>query len=76
MTILEFANKFERGLEIRTGIDFKPLPMDDPKIRRPDIGKAKRILGWGAQKALDEGTGAHHRLLQEQSGQFVSRQQA
>jgi dTDP-glucose 4,6-dehydratase len=57
MTILEFANKIRALFGNRNGIDFKPLPMDDPKIRRPDIGKAKRILGWEPKIGLDEGLG-------------------
>jgi dTDP-glucose 4,6-dehydratase len=57
MTILEFANKIRARFGNHSGIDFKPLPMDDPKIRRPDIGKAKRILGWEPKIALDEGLG-------------------
>ena len=57
MTILEFANLIRARFGNRNGIDFKPLPMDDPKIRRPDIGKAKRILGWEPKVGLDEGLG-------------------
>lgn len=34
---------------------FKPLPIDDPRRRRPDIGRAKRILGWEPTVALAEG---------------------
>ena len=37
------------------GIDFRPLPSDDPKIRRPDIAKAKRILGWEPKVPLEQG---------------------
>ena len=55
MTILEFANKIRTRFGNKNSIDFKPLPMDDPKIRRPDIGKAKRILGWEPKIGLDEG---------------------
>jgi len=31
------------------------LPADDPKVRRPDISKAKRILGWEPRVSLEEG---------------------
>ena len=34
---------------------YKPLPVDDPKVRQPDISKARRILGWEPKVALDEG---------------------
>jgi len=55
MTILEFA---ERILEL-TGSDsslvFKPLPVDDPKIRQPDIGRAREHLGWEPRVPLEDG---------------------
>jgi UDP-glucuronate decarboxylase len=39
----------------RAGIDFKPLPADDPRQRKPDISKARRLLGWEPVTALAEG---------------------
>ena len=33
----------------------KPLPVDDPKVRRPDITKAQKYLSWTPKVALDEG---------------------
>ncbi|MBE0523136.1 MAG: SDR family oxidoreductase [Methanosarcinales archaeon] len=55
MTVLEFA---ERVIEI-TGRDskivFKGLPVDDPKVRRPDIERAKEVLGWEPEVGLEEG---------------------
>jgi dTDP-glucose 4,6-dehydratase len=36
-------------------IRHEPLPQDDPKQRRPDIGKAKRLLGWEPKIQLREG---------------------
>ena len=36
-------------------LEFKPLPEDDPKRRRPDITKAKRVLGWEPEVPLEEG---------------------
>jgi len=42
-----------------TGTDadivYRPLPVDDPRRRRPDIGKAKRLLGWQPDIGLQEG---------------------
>jgi dTDP-glucose 4,6-dehydratase len=55
MSILEFANQIRTRFGNRMGIEHKPLPSDDPKIRRPDISKAKRVLGWEPQVGLDEG---------------------
>jgi nucleoside-diphosphate-sugar epimerase len=39
----------------RPEIVFQPLPEDDPKQRRPDIGKARALLGWEPRVRLDEG---------------------
>jgi dTDP-glucose 4,6-dehydratase len=36
-------------------LSFKPLPEDDPARRRPDINKARRLLGWEPKVNLDEG---------------------
>jgi len=36
-------------------IIFKPLPVDDPKVRRPDITRAKELLGWEPKVSLEEG---------------------
>ncbi|MFA4955696.1 MAG: GDP-mannose 4,6-dehydratase [Candidatus Methanoperedens sp.] len=36
-------------------IVFKELPLDDPKQRRPDIGKARQLLGWEPKVGLEEG---------------------
>jgi dTDP-glucose 4,6-dehydratase len=55
MSILEFANQIRARFGNQVGIEYKPLPSDDPKIRRPDISKAKRVLGWEPQVGLDEG---------------------
>ena len=55
MSILEFAycirERFGNGIEI----EFKPLPPDDPKLRRPDISKAKRLLNWEPGVPFEEG---------------------
>jgi dTDP-glucose 4,6-dehydratase len=55
MSILEFANHIRARFGNASGIEFKQLPLDDPKVRRPDISKAKRVLGWEPKVALDEG---------------------
>ena len=46
-----------------------PLPEDDPKVRQPDIGRARRVLGWSAKVELRDGlerTAAHFRQLRDQ----------
>ena len=55
MSILEFANGIRKRFGNKIGIEFRELPSDDPKLRRPDITKAKRILGWEPKVPLEEG---------------------
>ena len=54
-TILECAREIQSLLGSHCEIVFKPLPQDDPKQRRPDISKAKRLLGWEPKVPLREG---------------------
>lgn len=55
LTILEFAERIQRLTGASVPIHFEPLPADDPKKRRPDISKAKRVLGWEPRVGLEEG---------------------
>ena len=55
MTVLEFAREIIRATGSRSKVAFKPLPQDDPKQRRPDITRAKKILRWSARVQLDKG---------------------
>jgi dTDP-glucose 4,6-dehydratase len=55
LTVLEFAKEIIRATHSRSKIAFKPLPQDDPKRRRPDITRAKKILGWSPKVPLDKG---------------------
>jgi dTDP-glucose 4,6-dehydratase len=55
MTMLEFAREIVRATGSKSRIVFKPLPQDDPKQRRPDITKARRLLKWEAQVPFEEG---------------------
>jgi len=57
MTVLEFAQKIKTMTGSQSEIVFKPLPENDPLQRRPDISKAKRLLGWEPEVTLDEGLG-------------------
>ena len=56
-TILECAKEVQRVLGVGGEIVFKPLPVDDPTRRRPDITRAKALLGWEPKVALREGLG-------------------
>jgi dTDP-glucose 4,6-dehydratase len=55
LTILEFAERIRRLTGTTAQLDFKPLPQDDPKRRQPDIGKARKILGWEPKVSLEDG---------------------
>jgi dTDP-glucose 4,6-dehydratase len=55
MTILQFAQAVIKATGSRSEIVFKPLPVDDPKVRQPDIRKARALLGWEPTVQLDEG---------------------
>jgi dTDP-glucose 4,6-dehydratase len=55
MTMLEFARQIINATRSRSKITFKPLPQDDPKQRRPDITRARKILGWEPKVNLAEG---------------------
>ncbi len=54
-TILELAEKVIEMTGSKSKIDFKPLPTDDPRQRRPDISLAKKALGWEPKIDLEEG---------------------
>ncbi len=54
-TILEFANKIIKLTRSSSKIVFKPLPVDDPKTRCPDISKARKLLKWQPKVSVDDG---------------------
>jgi len=56
-TILECAKEVLDLVGSKSEIVFKPLPQDDPKQRKPDITKAKTLLGWEPKVMLREGLG-------------------
>ena len=55
MTVLDFAKKIIRATGSGSKVAFRPLPQDDPKQRRPDITKAKKLLGWEPKVPLAAG---------------------
>ena len=55
MTVSDFARQILRVTGSKSRLIFKPLPKDDPKQRKPDIGKARRLLGWEPKVELSEG---------------------
>jgi len=55
LSVLDFAKTIQRLTGTRSEIVFKPLPVDDPKVRQPDIAKAKEKLGWQPRVKLEDG---------------------
>jgi dTDP-glucose 4,6-dehydratase len=55
LTIAEFAARISRLTGSASQIVHQPLPEDDPKQRRPDISKARRVMGWEPRVTLEDG---------------------
>ncbi len=55
ITIEDFAKEVIRLTNSKSKIVYKELPVDDPKVRQPDISKAKLILGWEPKVSREEG---------------------
>ena len=55
ITVKEFAEEVIKLTNSKSKISFKELPEDDPKVRQPDISKAKAILGWEPKVNREEG---------------------
>jgi dTDP-glucose 4,6-dehydratase len=55
LTVLEIAEKVLKLSKSTSNISFEPLPEDDPKVRRPDITRAKQLLDWSPRIPLEEG---------------------
>ena len=55
MTIIDFARKILELTGSKSDIVFEDLPVDDPKVRQPDITRAKRLLDWEPRVSLEDG---------------------
>jgi dTDP-glucose 4,6-dehydratase len=55
MTVLEFAERIIGITGSRSRIVYEELPVDDPKVRRPDITRAREVLGWEPKVKLEDG---------------------
>ncbi len=55
LTVLELAEIVQDLAGAAPHVRFHPLPEDDPKRRRPDIGRARRLLGWEPRISMEEG---------------------
>ena len=57
ISMTDLAKKIISMTGSSSRIVYKALPVDDPKVRRPDITKAKKYLAWAPKVALEEGLG-------------------
>ena len=55
VSIREFADRIKALTASRSEIAFRPLPVDDPKVRQPDIARARQLLGWEPRVSLEDG---------------------
>jgi len=55
VTILQFAERIKALTKSKSEIVYRPLPEDDPKVRQPDITRARKLLGWEPKVSLDDG---------------------
>jgi dTDP-glucose 4,6-dehydratase len=55
LSVLAFAQTIRKLTGTSSEIVFKPLPVDDPRVRQPDVSKAKAKLGWEPKVKLEEG---------------------
>jgi dTDP-glucose 4,6-dehydratase len=65
ISILDFAKEIIELTRSKSRIVFPPLPQNDPKVRQPDITKAKRILGWEPKVTRQEGLRRTLKYFQE-----------
>ena len=67
-TMLQFAEEILKATGSKSEITYVPLPTaDDPKQRRPDITKARTLLGWEPRVPLEDRLHGHNRVLQDKA---------
>src|ERR671936_811953 len=69
MTLLELAETVRRLAGTKSEIVFEALPVDDPQVRQPDITRARQLLGWEPEVALEDGL---RRVLQTNQRESLS----
>jgi dTDP-glucose 4,6-dehydratase len=55
MTLLDLAERIQKLTGTTSEIVYEGLPVDDPKVRKPDITRAREVLGWEPKVTLDDG---------------------
>ncbi len=72
MTILELAKLIIQMMQTKSTIQYLPLPKDDPKVRQPDITKAKTRLGWEPTVKLSDGLSKTIQYFREASAEALA----
>jgi dTDP-glucose 4,6-dehydratase len=69
ITILQFAEEIRRLSGSKSEFEYKPLPQDDPKVRKPDISRAKKLLNWEPIVDREDGLMQTMEFFQKKLGQ-------
>lgn len=78
-TIMQLSTKIQKLIDPNAKVEFKEVPSDDPRRRRPDISKAKKYLNWEPKVQLDEGlkeTVAYFRKISQQPQRKYNRDES
>jgi len=73
MTLVALARRIVRLTGSTSPLVFEPLPVDDPKVRQPDITRARQLLGWTPRVDVDEGLRRTIEWFREQIAKGVAR---
>ena len=71
LTILEFATRIQKICGEKSEIQFCSLPQDDPKVRNPDISRARKVLGWEPRVSLEDGLRRTYEYFQRERGRIA-----
>ena len=75
-SVRELAEKVIQLTGTRSRIEFRPLPVDDPKQRQPDIALARKVLDWSSKNRAGRGIACSNRLFPRLVGHWVIKQQS
>lgn len=64
-SVSELARLVQKIVGRKTGVEYRPLPPDDPKVRCPDISRAQKLLDWEPKVSLEDGLSRTYRYYLE-----------
>jgi nucleoside-diphosphate-sugar epimerase len=76
MAIIEFAKLVNGITGNSAGVVHEPLPVDDPKVRQPDITRARSVLGWEPEVPLEDGLRETITWFEERLGRDDARRES